>query len=299
MHIIRHHPHNPSLGVLNSFARAYSSYVATNPRVQKPAVPKIKTSKIAVPAEHGGWGFLFEPIVAGLAVAFSLAGICIAVMTIGAFLVRQPLKMLVIDRMGMKVNERALTASYFVLGFGAIFALGLVATVMTAGWMPLLPFAIVLPLAAIQMYFDFTRKSRNVLPELGGAVTISASAAAIALAGGWSWPIALGLWAIFVARLIPSILYVRERLLLEKGKPFTRTVPMIAHAAALVGVAVLALFGLSPILVVAAMLILLGRAIEGLSANRRKMKAMKIGIFEVVFGTLTVLAVIIGHYTGI
>ena len=221
------------------------------------------------------------------------------VMTIGAFLVRQPLKILVIDRMGMKVNERARTASYFVLGFGAIFAIGLAGTGITAGWTPLIPFAIVLPLAAIQMYFDFTRNSRNVLPELGGAITISASAAAIALAGGWSWPLALGLWAIFIARLILSILYVRERLLLEKGKPFDRFVPTAAHLAAVAGVAVLAWFGLSPLLVIAAMIILLARAVEGLSKNRYKMKAMKIGVFEVIYGTLTVLAVIIGHYAGI
>lgn len=299
MQNIRRHPHNVTHGVFHSFARAYSSYVTTKPVVKKPAVPKMKTSKIALPTEHGGWGFLFEPIVAGLAIAFSMAGIWIAVMTIGAFLVRQPLKVLVIDRLGMRVNERAMTALYFVLGFGAIFTLGLAGTVMTAGWAPLVPFAFVLPLAAIQMYFDFSRQGRHVLPELGGAVTISASAAAIALAGGMTWPAALGLWAIFVARLIPSILYVRERLLLEKGKAFTRWIPIAAHVAAAAAVIALAWFGLSPWLVVAAMLILLVRAVEGLSANRYKMKAMKIGIFEVVFGTLTVLALIIGHYSGI
>ncbi len=299
MQIISHRSHNVSHGVFHSFARAYSSYVTLKPQVKKPAVPKLKTSKIALPTEHGGWGFLFEPIVAAVAIAFSTAGMWIAVMTIGAFLVRQPLKVFVIDRLGMRVNERALTAMYFVLGFGAIFALGLAGAVVTAGWEPLLPFAFVLPLAAIQMYFDFSRQGRHILPELGGAVAISASAAAIALAGGMSWPAALGLWAIFVARLISSILYVRERLLLEKGKPHSKNSPLIANTIAVAAVAALASFGLAPALVIFAMLILLGRAIEGLSINRRKMKAMKIGIFEVIYGTITVLAVIIGHYTGI
>ncbi len=299
MHITRPRTHYLSNGVFDRFASAYSSHVTSKPRAQKPAIPKIKTSKIALPTEHGGWGFLFEPIVASLAIAFSTAGIWIAVMTIGAFLVRQPLKMLVIDRLGMKVKERAWTAAYFALGFGAIFTLGLAGTVMTAGWAPLMPFAFVLPLAAVQMYFDFTRNSRNVLPELGGAVTISASSAAIALAGGLSWPLALGLWAIFIARLIPSILYVRERLLLEKGKPFDKAAPLAAHITAVAGVATLAWFALSPMMVVAAMLILLARCVEGLSKTRYKMKAMKIGIFEVIYGALTVLAVIIGHYMGI
>ncbi len=293
------HTNERKSGVSESFARAYSAYVSIKPAVKKTAVPKIKTSKIALPTEHGGWGFLLEPLVAGLAIAFSAGGAWIAVMMVGAFLVRQPLKVLVIDRTGMRVNERAMMASYFVLAYGAVFALGLAGTVMTVGWAPLLPFAFVLPLAAVQLYFDFSRQGRHLFPELGGAVTISASIAAIALAGGMTLPAALGLWAIFVARLIPSILYVRERLLLEKGKAFSKNIPLIVHVIAVASIALLASFGLITVLAVLAMFILLARAVEGLSAGRRKMKAMKIGIFEVIYGTITVLAVIVGYYTGI
>ncbi len=286
-------------GVSESFARAYSSYVSSKPAAIKPVAPKIKIGKIALPTEHGGWGFLFEPLVAGLAIAFSAGGAWIAVMMVGAFLVRQPLKILVIDRIGMRINERAMMALYFVVIYGSIFAVGFVAAVMTAGFWPLLPLACVLPLAAVQLYFDFSRQGRHLLPELGGAVTISASIAAVALAGGMTLPAALGLWAIFVARLIPSILYVRERLLLEKGKAFSKNIPLIAHVIAVVSIALLASFGLIPALAVFAMLILLVRTVEGLSDGRRKMKAMKIGIFEVIYGTITVLAVIVGYYTGI
>jgi len=264
----------------------------------KKAAPKVRIGQIAMPTEHGGWGLLFEPIVAGLAIAFSVGGLWIAVMTIGAFLTRQPLKMLVIDRLGMRVNERARMALLFVGGFGAIFSLGLAGTFLAVGYRPLLPFAFVLPLALIQIYYDFSRQSRHLLPELGGAVAISGSIAAIALAGGFSWAAAFGLWGIFVARLIPSILYVRERLLLEKGKNFTRLVPIVSHVAAFLIVALLAYSGVSPILPVFAMLLLLYRAVEGLSAGRTKMKAMKIGVWEVIYGTITVLAVVIGYYTG-
>ncbi|MBZ0296495.1 MAG: YwiC-like family protein [Anaerolineae bacterium] len=30
---------------------------------------------VALPAEHGGWGFLIEPILLGLLVAFSVNGV--------------------------------------------------------------------------------------------------------------------------------------------------------------------------------------------------------------------------------
>jgi hypothetical protein len=263
------------------------------------AMPAVRLKQIALPTEHGGWGLLLEPIAAALAVAFSVGGLFIGIMAIGAFLVRQPLKVLVLDRMGMRVDERAKAAILFVLGFGSIFVLGLAGSFAFAGLRPLTPFGAVLPLAAILIYFDFARKSRNLLPELGGAIAISASAAAVALAGGFSVANSLGLWAILVARLVPSILYVRERLLEEKGKTFSRTIPLAAHFGALALVAALAYFGLSPIPAVLAMVMLLVRAAEGLSAGRRKMKVMKIGVLEVIYGTLTVVFIVAGHYSGI
>ncbi len=45
--------------------------------------------------------------------------------------------------------------------------------------------------------------------------------------------------------------------------------------------------------------VLLTRAVWGLSRFRRRVKAMKIGIWEVVYGTLTVLSIIAGHYLHI
>ena len=38
-----------------------------------PIVPKIQAKKIALPTEHGSWGFLFEPIVAKLMSPHDLA----------------------------------------------------------------------------------------------------------------------------------------------------------------------------------------------------------------------------------
>ena len=266
---------------------------------ERPVQPPVRLKQIALPTEHGGWGLLLEPIVVGLSVSFSTGGLWIALMTIGAFLTRQPLKTLLIDRLGMRVARRAKVALVFVVGFGLLFAFGLAAAVAKAGLVPLTPFLAVLPLAAVQIYFDCSRKSRNLLAELGGAIAISASVAAITLAGGFSFPHAVGLWAILVARLVPSILYVRERLLEEKGKPFSRSFPLAAHLAALGLAILLAYYGLVPVLAVVAMTMLLARSVEGLSSARRKMKAMKIGVLEVAYGMFTVLFIIAGHYADL
>jgi hypothetical protein len=261
--------------------------------------PRVRLKSVALPVEHGSWGFLFEPLVAGLAIAFSVGGMWIAIMTIGAFLVRQPLKVLIIDRLGMKLRERAEAALAFLAIYGAVFTAGLIGTIATVGWRPLLPFVFVLPFAAYQIYCDATRQGRQLVAEVIGAVSISASIAAIALSDGRPWAAAISLWLIFVLRLVPSILYVRNRLLLEKGKEYSRAVPMVAHVAALTTAAVLSYSGLSPVLTVFAMLVLLWRAVGGLAPGRRKLRAMQIGVLEIVYGAVTVLSVVIGHFVGL
>lgn len=258
-----------------------------------------RVRQIALPTEHGGWGFLLEPLVAGVAIAFSVAAPWIALMTIGAFLTRQPLRVLIIDRLGMKEYDRAWVAFLFCLLYSSVFVAGFAGTVVTTGPSVLLPFAFVAPLVPFLVYSDVLRQSRQLVPEIVGAISISASVSAIGLAGGLSMTASLALWAIFISRLVPSILYVRQRLRLEKGKRYSRIAPAAAHIAALIVVGVLASYGLVPYMTLFAMALTLFRAVLGLSPGRKRMRAMQIGIRELIYGTLTVLSVIVGHFAGL
>ena len=259
----------------------------------------IRVRRIALPTEHGGWGFLLEPLAAGLIVAFSLGGFFIALMFIGAFLVRQPFKVLIINWMGMRDPRQANVAIKYVLLYSSIAIAGTVGALFTANISSLIPLLCVLPLLAVQNFYDIFRRSRNLIPELAGVVAVSSSVAAITLAGGFSWGTAIALWAVFVSGLIPSILYVRQRLLLEKGKHYSQNIPVIAHIAA-VNISILLLyFGEVSILTLSVMLLLAYRAIIGLSPERKKMKAMQIGIWEVVYGTLLTASVAAGHFLGV
>ncbi len=272
--------------------------MATNVIAIKP-MPAIPVRRIALPMEHGSWGILLEPIVAGLAVAFSIGGFWIALMIIGAFLMRQPLKVLILDRKGMRDDRRAKVAVQYVVEFGIIFSVAAIASALTAGVAPLIPLMCVIPLAAVQTYYDVFRRSRDLMPELAGAVAISASVAAITIAGGLSVPLAIGIWMALVARTIPSILYVRERLLLEKGKKFSRALPIAAHTSAVVAIGLLAYFHLASVLTVFAGIFLLYRCVEGMGPARRPMKAMQIGVREVIYGVIFVLSIIIGTALGV
>lgn len=269
-----------------------------NARPVAPAA-KINLKQISLPTEHGSWGFLFEPIVVALAIGPSISGLAIAIMTIGAFLSRQPLKVLIIDRLGQKNNARAQAAVTFILMFSALSAVGFASTLYLTGIRPLMPFILVVPFAAVQIYFDGSRKSRGLLPELLGGVSISASSAAILLAGGATLFAAAAIWILMIARLIPSIIYIRNRLRLEKGKDHSLRQPIGVHSIAFIATVILAYYGGVPWLAVAAMALLLFRAVTGLSATRKKLKAMQIGVLEVIYGAVMVLAVVVGHYVGI
>ncbi len=264
-----------------------------------PVNPKIRLKGIALPIEHGSWGFLFEPLLAGLLIAPTLASMWISLLVIGAFLTRQPLKIFITDWLANRNLPQTEFAFKWTILYGTIFTFGLLGSLSFVKFDSFLPFFAVIPLAIYQIYCDVSKQSRQLLPELTGAVAISSSVAVIALANDLKPAIAFALWAIFIARLIPSILYVRNRLRLEKGKRFSKVSPISSHLIALIFIGILAFFGLSSVLTVPIFVILCGRTIWGLSAYRKRVKAMKIGIWEVIYGTLVALSVVIGYYTKI
>ena len=260
---------------------------------------KVRLRGIALPNEHGSWGILFEPLVAALAVAMSAAAPFIALLFVSSFLLRQPLRVWLADReAGRELPQTAAARKYTAIFFLLALA-GFGGSLLLAPIQSLVPLLLAMPLAAVQIKYDVQRQSRRLVPELLGAVAITSSATAIALSAGWTPLAAASLSLIFVLRMVPSIFYVRNRLQLEKGKRYSVAVPVEAHILAFAASAVLALFGLCPALTSIMFGVLLVRAWIGMSPFRKKQKAMQIGVTEVIFGALTVISVIVGHYTGV
>ena len=61
---------------------------------------------VAIPSEHGGWGLTLEPALLGLLVAPSIAGAAIGLAAFLAFLVRTPLKTVLVDRVRHRELDR-------------------------------------------------------------------------------------------------------------------------------------------------------------------------------------------------
>ena len=253
--------------------------------------PGVSLKKIAIPVEHGGWGILFEPIVLGLIAFPSVGGLLISLAAVGAFFARQPLKLALVDWRRDRIYPRTRASAALAVAFGFLAALMLAGAIASSGTRILLPLLIAAPLALIQVWFDAKNDSRQLLPELSGAAAMSGVAGMIALAAGAGWIVAAVVWGVMVGRALPTILYVRSRVLMERGAAASRAIPVLAHVgAALLGL-VLFSGGLVPIVVPIALAILLGRCAVGLSPLRRRASAKEVGFTEIAWGAVTVIAI--------
>lgn len=265
----------------------------------QPAKRNISYKSIALPAEHGSWSLTTEPILLGLLVAPTWAGLFMAIAAFAVFLINRPLKIYWTDRRRGRTYERTAIAWRFVVFYGAIALAASAMTFALAGWRPFAPFALALPLLLIFMAYD-QRPGRHWQAELTAPAAFAAVAAAIGLAGGIAWLPALGLWGFMIARSVPTVIFVRARLRLDKDKEGGRgeSVPatIAIHVLAVVVVAALVWVGWLPWAAILAVVILLARAIWGLSDYRWRASVQALGFLEVGFGMLSALIVAIGFW---
>ncbi len=255
--------------------------------------PRIKP--VALPPEHGAWGFLLEPLLLGLLVAPSSAGILLALGVIGMFLVRHPAKIAIVDRQRGRRYARTRLAERFALAYGAVGSVCFGLAVLDAGVAILVPFALGVPLAGIAFAAYTQGRGRDLVPELAGAAALTLAVFSIALAGGATAGVGFALWVIIMARNLSSTLYVRARLRLEKSLPHSKVPAVGSHVAGVAATGVLAAFGYAPWLALVALLVLLARAAYGLSPYRQRVSAQTIGFLEIGYGLLTVLLTAAGY----
>lgn len=253
--------------------------------------PNVRVKSIALPAEHGSWGFLVEPMILGMLVAPTWAGLALCVGIFGVFLVHQPLKIALKDRQRGKRYPRTAYAERFAAFYAVIALVGLgFAALLTdhAFWLPL---ALAVPLAGVQLVYELRSEGRALLPELFGASALGASASAVALAAGVALVPALLLWLLIALRVVPSILYVRVRLRRARGQQSSMGGAAAAHTAALLLVGGLALAGQVTGAAVAAAALLLARL---LLWGWRAQPAKIVGVQEVIVGLVYAVLVALG-----
>lgn len=181
--------------------------------------PKASWRQVAVPSEHGGWSLTAEPVVLGLAVAWSWPGLGLGLAAFSAFLARTPLKVILVDRWRHRWLERSgLAARIFAAELVVIVALaGFAAAGTTDGWF-WVPLAAAAPLIAVELWFDMRSRSRRLAPELAGAIGIGSVVAAIVLVAGEGVELAIGMWVVVSARAVAAIPYARAQVFRAHGR---------------------------------------------------------------------------------
>jgi hypothetical protein len=222
----------------------------------------------ALPNEHGGWGFIAEPIVLGLLLAPSPAAAFIAVAAVAAFLMRHPLKLAASDWLRGRRYPRTSACEWLACGYGATALASMTVAVTLSGPRLLIPFAIAAPFALAQFAADAKNRGRALAAELAGAVAMGSIAVAMGA------PAAV--WAVLAARSVPAILYVRAALRREHV-----AIAVAAHVAA-----VIIAYVLWPPATLA-MLLLLARCIEGVARKPRPAKV--VGVMELIYGAAFVI----------
>lgn len=261
---------------------------ASRPAATAPKV-RVPLKNVALPNEHGVWGFWLEPSLLGLLLAPSLAGLALSLAALAAVLAQHPLSLTLADRRRGKRYPRTVLAERFALGYGFCAALLFALALLNAASLHfLLPLLVALPFALTQLIYDRLNRSREALPEVVGALALTAVAPAVLLVGGGLWPLALLAWAVLALRNLGSVVYVRERVkVARKQEPQARFVLALNVAVTLVVLSFAALdlwswglllpFGL-----------LLGRALLGMSRWHLPLKAKHVGMLELLWGFLVV-----------
>ena len=250
---------------------------------------------VALPAEHGAWSLWLEPVLLAMLIAPSSTGIFIAILSLSSLLIRQPLKILLIDIRKRKMYRRTRQGFLFVFLYSGIAAAAVVTILSRADYnalLPLLPAYLVA--AAVVWQFDVGGDSRAWLPEVLAAAVMAAFAVSICLAGGWLWYQAAAVGVILLARAVPAVIYVRARLRQIKTGNDALLTPMVLQTIALCAVLLLHWLALAPLLSAIAVFALLARVIYFLRFGA-PVKPKIVGIQEVAIGLSYVLLVAAGY----
>lgn len=255
-----------------------------------------KWRSIALPVEHGGWGFTLEPALLGLLVVPSAAAWELAIASLAVFLARRPVKLVLTDIVRRRWLPRTTVAGSFAVLYGLVALAGVTGAIVTAVapfWQPLL---VAVPLAAIALYADAHSQSRTLPAEIAGSVAMGGTVTMIALADGWEAGPAFGLWLVLAARAVATVVLVRAQIRRVHDRPpdVNRVYAVQGATVATLGMA--AAVDLVPWLSVVALGAVAVLAYRSLT--HPPVEAKTVGWTQVVVGLVVVMMTAIGVWVG-
>jgi hypothetical protein len=267
----------------------------TDDRTSVPAsapAPRSALRSVAVPTEHGGWGLTFEPVLLGLLVAPTLAGVCLGLVALLAFLARTPTKIALVDvRRGRHLPRTRVARRVAAIELSAALAL-LLAAILLAGSPFWAPAVLIAPLVGLELWFDMRSRSRRLVPELAGAVGVTGVAAMILLADGVDWRVAAGAWLVLAGRAVTAIPFVRGQVARLHHRPTSPSLLIVTDGVALAMVALAV--GLDTALIAGAVSVAMIVVYQRLSTRWPTPRAVILGLRQTILGLAVVVITAMG-----
>lgn len=236
-------------------------------------------SKLLLPKEHGSWAFVLEPVALGLLLAPSWPGLSAALGVVALFLAHRPawLWWRAHRAGGASADARKATLLAAPLGLtGSFFALA--DPRATLCWS--LAGGLALGFAWLAGRVAQLHLGRVML---GAHLCVPVAAGLVFLGGGDS-RVALMAAGLLVARIVPTVLFVRSYLGNTPDSRALRWPALLLSASAPAAICAIT----SQWLLAAPLVVLAGRAVLGLGLRRYAGRPKQIGLLEAAYGALAV-----------
>lgn len=242
-------------------------------------------SKVAFPKEHGSWGFVLEPLILSLIVAFTLDGLFLALATFFMFLSNQPLKVITNKSASKKFKSAARIVLFFYLLIAIIL---LIYLTLKFTDFSLILFSSAIFILLIYKIAELKKLSRNIFVELFPIFSMTLFASTIVMIDStFSFnPIIFGL--LLLSRSVPTVFYINAKVKWSKGFKFSVLPTHLLNGGFLLFIFYAGFNSLLPMLSILGMLMLTARSIIGFSKFNFTKSVKQIGVFEFIYGALFV-----------
>lgn len=260
---------------------------------------------IMLPAEHGAWVFLLSPLAIGLALGgrLTFASLLLVIAALAAFLVRQPVTIIVKALSGRRPRNELGPAGFWLAVYGFAGVLAVVGMLFLGDAYILLLSIPAIPVFGWHLWLVSRREERQqILVEMAGGAVLALAAPASYWVGKNQYdPLGWLLWVLTWLQTAGSIIFIYLRLKQRKlasmpgmKERFSMGVPALAFNTAVLAATVgLSTGSLAPPLLPLAYGVQWLEVIWGVTYPAVRMKPATIGIRQLLVSILFTLVFIL------
>lgn len=273
--------------------------------MRKPGSSALFRKQVMLPAEHGSWIFLLSPLAIGLVIggSFTVASAALVVALLAAFLLRQPLTILVKIHSGRRPRADLNPAIFWAFVYSLVGLLAVAGLLILGDGFVLYLAVPAIPIFIWHLWLVSRRAERNqIVIELAGSAVLALAAPAAYWVGQGDYdPLGWLLWGLVWLQIAGSIVYTYLRLRQRRLEAFPSRqeslrmgFPALAlNSGSLILVIVLSAGSVIPPYLPFAYMIQWVEVLWGISHPAVKVKPTIIGVRQLIVSILFTLAFIL------